>query len=246
MIHLPPMPGYPQHPGLGKVIRKALIDLKSLEDAGFDGVLVENDSDQPHQIVVSQGVRVAFSKIMTVLLNNSSIPVGMEIVYDMRATVEIAHKVGAQFVRLDVFVDSIETEWGKIFAQAHELMNLKKKIGADSLLIFADIQVKHARMLEEKSLRQSASQAIKHGADALIVTGNWTGLPPKTQDSMLAKGAANGVPVLIGSGLDSKNIKKLFQYADGGIVGTSIKAGEYVDFKKAKNLKTIASRLTPI
>src|SRR5262245_18889895 len=56
MIHLAPLPGYPDHPGMPVLVRKALTDLATLESAGFDGVLVENDNDRPHQIGVSASV----------------------------------------------------------------------------------------------------------------------------------------------------------------------------------------------
>lgn len=243
MIHLPPLPGYKKHPGMNAVVNQALTDLKTLENAGYDGVLVENDNDQPHQITVSPGIEEAFHKIMIILLKQTNIPIGMEIIYDMPKTIKVASNVGAHFVRLDVFVDNVETKWGKIPAQAQELINLKKEIGADSLLLFTDIQVKHAKLLDHKSLEQSAVEAIKYGADALIVTGNWTGYPPSINNCKKIKKVAKAIPVLIGSGLDEKNVKELFKYADGAIVGTSIKTEDYVNIVKATNLINVVKKI---
>lgn len=64
MIHLAALPGYPPHPGMPELIRRALLDLTTLEAAGFDGVLVENDNDQPHQIGVSPKISDAFAETM--------------------------------------------------------------------------------------------------------------------------------------------------------------------------------------
>ncbi|MBI3984433.1 MAG: BtpA/SgcQ family protein [Candidatus Levybacteria bacterium] len=243
MIHLPPLPGYIKHPGMDAVIKKALIDLNTLQKAGFDGVLIENDNDQPHQIGVSKSITASFTKVMKQVCKEAKIPVGMEIIYDMPQTIKTAHKVGADFVRLDVFVDTVLTKWGKIPSQAKELVVLKEKIGAKELVMLTDIQVKHAQMLDKKTLEQSAKEAAQYISNALIVTGDWTGHPPFINDCKKVKKAAKATPLLIGSGLDSKNIKKLFKYADGAIVGTSIKTGDYIDLVKATNLINVVKKI---
>ncbi|HSX36332.1 MAG TPA: BtpA/SgcQ family protein [Patescibacteria group bacterium] len=235
MIHLPALPGYPTHPGMDEVTKKAVADLQTLQSAGFDGALVENDNDQPHQIGASRSTIQAFEVVMKALLAKATIPVGMEIIYDMPQTIKVAHKVGVPFVRLDVFVDDVVTEWGRIYGQAKELMALKDTLGARDLVLLTDIHVKHAKMLSSKSLSDSAREAFKHGSDALIITGDWTGLPPSMQDCKTAKRAAN-CPVLIGSGLNAANAKQLLGFADGAIVGSSIKTGAYIDADKAKAL----------
>ncbi len=239
MIHLPALPGYSSHPGMEEVIKKALKDLATLEAAGFDGVLVENDNDQPHQIGVNPMIKEAFKEVMTALLQSSKIPVGMEIIYDMKATLEIAVEVGVSFVRFDVFVDNVQTQWGKISAQAADLQEMRKELKAEDILFLTDIQVKHATMLDKKTLQQSAKEAINYGSNALIITGIWTGKAPNLQDCIDVKKVSKNIPILIGSGLDQNNMNNLLKYADGAIVGTSIKTGEYVDLIKATELKML-------
>jgi len=214
-----------------------------LQKAGFDGVLIENDNDQPHQIGVSKSIIASFTKIMKQVCKEARIPVGMEIIYDMPQTIKTAHKVGADFVRLDVFVDTVLTKWGKIPAQAQELIALKEKIGAKELVMLTDIQVKHAQLLDKKTLEQSAKEAIQYDSDALIITGDWTGYPPSINDCEKVKKVTEATPVLIGSGLDKKNVKELFKYADGAIVGTSIKTGDYADLVKATNLINVVKKI---
>lgn len=243
MIHLPPLPGYPTYPGMDEVIRKALTDLKGLEQAGFDGVLVENDNDQPHRIKVSKGVKQAFKKVMQELVRNTSIPVGMEIIYDMKSTLDVAKECHASFVRFDVFVDSVKTKWGIIQAQADELMGIKKQLGAKNIVVLVDVQVKHATLVEKKPLVQSVLDSVHAGADGLIVTGNWTGQPPTQEDCLQMEAVAGDVPVLIGSGLNDQNAEKLLSFVDGAIVGTSIKTGEYIDVQKAKKLLFLVKKV---
>lgn len=243
MIHLPSMPGYTTHISMDHVIESALTDLVTLQEAGFSGALVENDNDQPHTIGVTDKISSAFQMVMEEIIKKAKIPVGMEIIYDMEKTLRVAHAVKSPFIRLDVFVDSVETKWGIIKARSKELMEFKASLGANDLVVIADIQVKHAKMLENKLLEQSAKDAVDAGADALIVTGDWTGQPPTIADCKAVKEGASNTPVLIGSGFEADNARELLSIVDGAIVGTSIKTGQAVDPVKAKRLVTFVSSL---
>lgn len=244
MIHLPPLVSYPKHPGMDQVIGKALKDLQVLEKAGFDGVLVENDNDQPHQINVSNSIKESFADVMRVIKEKSKIKVGMEIIYDMVATLEVGKKVSVDFIRLDVFVDDIETKWGKIYGEAKKIIEIKKRIKAEDLVIFSDIQVKHAKMLGKRKLAISAKEAVANNSDGVIVTGDWTGEEPLLSDLVEAKDAVyKKIPVIIGSGFSKENAKKLLLIADAAIVGTSIKTGDYIDIDKASQLMGVVRKI---
>jgi len=61
-----------------------------------------------------------------------------------------------------------------------------------------------------------------YGADALIVSGKFTGSAPDVEKVREAKRLATR-PILIGSGSSAENAAALLQHADGIIVGTSLK-----------------------
>ncbi|HJY86242.1 MAG TPA: BtpA/SgcQ family protein, partial [Candidatus Acidoferrales bacterium] len=61
-----------------------------------------------------------------------------------------------------------------------------------------------------------------YGADALIVTGRMTGSAPDVEKVREAKSLASR-PILVGSGSNQENIGAFLQYADGVIVGSSLK-----------------------
>ena len=95
-------------------------------------------------------------------------------------------------------------------------------------MLCTDIQVKYSTLLEEgKSLGTSARQAIACGAGAIVVTGRVTGEPPTLADLHEAHIAADGCPLLIGSGLAPQNAGKLMPVADGAIVGTALNKNIY-------------------
>ena len=96
-----------------------------------------------------------------------------------------------------------------------------KKISAESIMIFADVQVKHAEHLIKRPLKDTVSEAVAKKADAIIITGKWTGDPPTIEDVLEAKKAAKNIPVILGSGITSKNVKRY--NVDGLIVGSYFK-----------------------
>lgn len=240
MIHLPALLGYKQSPGIDAVIKHALKDLKTLEAGGVDGVMVENEYDRPHQVMVGPETIAAMTIITQAVVKSAKkVVVGVEILLnDPKASLAVAKATNASFIRTDYFVDRMSRKeyGGEMRINPKEVMAYRKKIGAENILILADIQVKYATMLEKKSITQSTKQAMKERADAVIVTGTLTGQSPIVSDLKEAKLVSGKYPILIGSGLTSENAQALLHVADGAIVGTGIKTGEYVDLKKVKLL----------
>jgi membrane complex biogenesis BtpA family protein len=229
MIHLPPLPGYVDSPGIEQVIRQAVADLHTLQAGGVDGVLVENEYDRPHRIKANAETTAAMTRITREIVHESrNMAVGCEILlHDPEASLAVAATTGADFIRVDYFVDRMtRPEYGEFDIDPDGLLRYRSSIGADDVLILADIQVKYAEMVEPRPIRASAELAREKGADAVIVTGDASGNPPSIED---LQQAATGLPVLIGSGLDATNAKALLAECDGAIVGTSIMSNGRVD-----------------
>lgn len=236
MIHLPPSLGFKGHPGLGYCIKKSIKDLKTLEKAGFDAVLIENDDDKPSTEFANPAQIANFAIVAYELSKLIKIPMGIEVMLnDWRASIDIAKLVGAHFVRIDVFVDHVTSKWGEIKPDTKEIIAYKNKIYPE-LVLLTDIQVKHKKMLENKTLLESAKQAIDSGSNGIILSGDLTGHETPIDDIVKVKNKNPDFPVIIGSGLSSDNILDQLSVADAAIVGTSIKVGDSIDFAKAKEL----------
>jgi membrane complex biogenesis BtpA family protein len=245
MIHLPPLPDYPNSPGIDAIIAGALRDLRVLIDQRFDGVLIENENDHPHRVEASPETIEAMTRITKAVVDESKdIAVGCEILLnDPEASLTVAKESGAQFIRTDYFVDQMmRPKYGEFRIDPVGLMDHRSKIGAHDILILADIQVKYAMMLAERSLGESARIACVHHADAVIVTGDSSGDAPTVRQIRLAtQGVAESgrvVPVLIGSGLSKANAGTLLAAANGAIVGTSLMRAGAVDSMAANQLMT--------
>lgn len=225
MIALPPLPGYPAFRSIDGLVEAALADLAALENGGIDGVLVENDFDQPHTLVGGAEIVAAMTRVTREVVSRARVPVGIEVLLnDWRASLAVAAAAGARFVRLDFFVDRVRSKLGIIEPEPEAVLTYRKQIRAESVLILSDLQVKYSAPVDGlKPMAQSAREAAAAGADAVIVTGTETGIGPMAADLTAAR--VGGLPVLIGSGLSLANVGELGRLADGYIVGTSLRSG---------------------
>jgi uncharacterized protein len=248
VIHLPPLPGFAGSPGIEAILDKALADQRTLENGDIDGVLVENEEDHPHEIMAGPATIAHMTRIISVLVTQGSAPLGVEILLnDPKASLAVAAASGARFIRTDYFVDRMERPGhGEMLIDPAGVLALRHRLGADRVLVLADIQVKYARMVEPRPLAESAAIAHASGADAVVVTGLATGDAPNAQEIRNAVGGAPGCPVLIGSGLDLHNARALLQVADGAIVGTSLKTAGRVDTAKVQALVGVARSIGPV
>jgi len=225
MIALPALPGCPEFTDMESIIQRALSDLETLEHGGVDAVCVENDYDRPHQLIVSPEVAASFTRIAHEISQHAKVPVGLQVLLnDWRASLSIAKVINARFVRLDFFVDRVRIQAGVIEPEPEAVIAFRKQIGAETIALFTDVQVKYSELLEPgKRLRSSVHQAIAQGSDAIVVSGKFTGDGPALDDVREAREAAAEFPVLIGSGTTVQNVRELFRHADGAIVGTAFK-----------------------
>lgn len=226
-LHFAPLLGYADSPGKDQILKDALADLDAFEKGGIDAIIIENNYDVPHIENISKENLNLVIEIGKVLKEKSKLPFGVSILWnDYRSAFIIAKAIGAKFIRVPVFVDSVRTSYGEFLASPKKVLEARQELDAEDILIFADIQVKHAEMLEPRPLVDSVNEAIRNGADGLIITGNWTGDSPKTTDLQIAREQASNFPIIAGSGVDKVNAKTILHFANAAIVSTSLKEGE--------------------
>jgi len=246
MVHFPPLLGYKDFPGIDVCLQKSLKDAKTLEKGGVDAIMFENNYDIPHQEIVGPETVAIMTYLIKKISEKIKIPFGINVLWnDYKSALSITKVCGGKFVRVPVFVDSVETNYGKIFANPKKVLAFRKKIGAENVALFTDIHVKHAKMLEPKPILESAKEAVKKGSDALIITGKWTGDAPNISDLKEARETVGkDFPILIGSGATKNNIGTLLRYADGVIVGTALKTGQIEE--REVNLKPWEAKISLI
>lgn len=228
MIHLPPLFGYPDFPGTEYIQKKLLKEAKKLTIGGVSAIMIENNYDLPHHERISPENAVLITSLIHLLSQNTKLPIGVSLLWnDYLTSMAICSTTPATFFRAPAFVDTVKTKYGVMSSKSKEINQIKKVLGLKRVAILADIQVKHSEMIDKrKSIEQSATEAVKANADALIITGKWTGDSPKTSDLSRVRKIFPDFPILVGSGATSENISSLLQYANGVIVGTAIKTGK--------------------
>lgn len=227
MVHCLPLPGTPRFDGdLQKIYDQAVQDAITLEKSGVDAVIVENMGDDPFGVKLDLMQRVALTVATQKVKDAVKIPVGVDAAFcDWEASLTIAYNTGCTFVRIPVFVDTVEFYGGIINPCARECMQFRHHMGLDDIMILADIQVKHTNMLlPHVSIESSARNAVACGADAIIVTGSSIGLETPIEMIQRVKKVV-GIPVIAGSGVKAENIGEQLNIADGAIIGSSLKEG---------------------
>ncbi len=243
MVHLPGLPGSPHAVAFDEVIAAAIGDAKILQQCGFSGVVLENLGDFPYYPDQVPAETVAAMAIVADRVKAScGLPVGVNVLRnDALSALAIATVARLQFLRVNVLAGTAVTDQGMLTGKAHLLLRERRRLGAEHIQIYADIRVKHAAPLVERELVQEVEEFYERaGCDALIVSGSGSGKEVDIAFLRAVKQAAGKRPVLIGSGLQVGNAAELLRWADGAIVGSSIKlAGQIhqrVDPQRARAL----------
>lgn len=229
MVHLWPLPGAPGHIGYGMdaILDAALVDVRALVRGGVDGLIVENMWDLP--FYVGAGVPPEASACHAVaaraVVEEAPIPVGINVVHNGGVVaLAIAVASGAAFMRVCLLTGAQVWDTGEFdHGCAAELLRKRKELHAEHIKLFADVDKKHSVRFPGIDLATHIEWTEFYGADALIVSGRMTGNAPDVAKVRTAKELAHR-PVLVGSGADEGNIASFLRWADGVIVGSSLKA----------------------
>lgn len=228
MIHTGPSPGVPGFVGVECAVERAAAEAEVYLRAGVDGILIENMHDFPcvHEREFGPEVAAFMTRVAySVKRRARYTPVGLHILFQAtRTSLAVALAAGCDFVRAEGWTHAHISDKGWAEASAGAVVRYRHHIGARGIPIFADIKKKHAAhaMTADLSITDIARGMALHQADAVIVTGAHTGEAPSLED-LEAVAGASPLPVLVGSGTNPDNLRTMFPFADGFIVGSALK-----------------------
>ncbi len=224
MIHFSPLEGDPHFSNKDLVLERAKADLEVLLLGGVDGIIFENNFDNPKFAFLPAKQSAHFEELVRTLVPSLSVPWGVSPLWnDYPLGFRLCQELGGVLVRVPVFVDSVETVYGTFEAEPERVMQVRKDLGAEQVQVIADVQVKHARMLHPRLLSESVKEAVIKGADGVIITGSWTGDPPTVAMVQEARDAEPQTKIYIGSGMTPENIQSFLPFIDACIVGSAFK-----------------------
>ena len=228
MVHLWPLPGSPGYRGYGmnKIIEEALRDADALVRGGVDGLIVENMWDLPYYVgnEVRPEAMTAQAVAAHEVIKRFDRPTGINVIHNGGVVcLSIAVAAGAKFIRVCILTGSRLWDTGELDQGCGaDLMRKRKELDAEHIKIFADVDKKHSVAFPGLDLATHIEWCEFYGADALIVTGKMTGSAPQVEKVREARRHASR-PLLVGSGATDRTIGDFLQYADGVIVGSSLK-----------------------
>jgi membrane complex biogenesis BtpA family protein len=235
MVHLWPLPGAPGNAGYGMdtILDQARRDAETLLAGGVDGLIVENMWDLPYYVggdvplesITAQAV-AARSVVDMVNGIDSPVPVGINVVHNGGLVeLAIALAAGASFIRVCILTGARLWDTGELdHGCGADLLRRRKDLGAEHIKLFADVDKKHSLPFPGLNLETHIEWTEFYRADGLIVSGRMTGDAPPLEKVRRAKELASR-PILMGSGTSADNIASFLEYADGAIVGSSLKVG---------------------
>jgi len=234
VVHLPALPGAPSYGGKLDPVRQSMRrDLLALKKGGAHAVILENFGDSPFSAESAGPAAVAcLTSLACEAREIFSGPIGINLLRnDGVGAMAVAAAAGADFIRVNVLVGARLADQGVLNGIAEKLLRFRKRIGAERIRIFADVDVKHSAPLAPGYTIEDESRDAweRGGADALILSGAGTGHGTDPDHLRRAHSAAPRAPLLLGSGTTLENIGDYLPEASGFIVGTALKRAGRID-----------------
>lgn len=252
MIHVLALPGTPRSTGEWQAtIDMAVAEAKIYDRLGMDGIILENMHDVPYlNRKVGPEVTAAMARLAFEVRNVTKLPLGLQILAGAnKEALAVAKAADFQFIRAEGFIFGHLADEGYMDGCSGELLRYRKTIEAEHIAIISDIKKKHSShaVTADVSIAETAHAAEFFLSDGVIVSGTSTGQEADLDEIISVKSACS-IPVLIGSGLNNKNISRYYNHADGFIVGSYFKKdGNWLnslDEKRIKDFMEIVKSLT--
>jgi membrane complex biogenesis BtpA family protein len=228
MAHLPPLPGSPLYDAAGGMqnvrdwVRR---DLAALQEGGIHAVMFCNENDRPYRLDADAASIAGLTDVVASLRSELSVPFGIDVLWDPRATLAVAAATGAAFCR-EIFTGAFAGDFGLWVRSAGDAFRYRREIGAEQVRLLFNINAEFAAPLAPRPIAEVARSVVfSSNPDALCVSGPITGQPVDASGLAEVAGAvkASGVPVLVNTGFRASQALALLELADGAVVGSSLK-----------------------
>ncbi len=253
MIHTKALPGAPRYNGesMEEIIEFSINDAKALKAGGVDGLMFENAWDVPFSKPEDIGYETVAA--LTVLANEVTREVNLPFGFNFLAngviqSLAAAKATNADWVRCNQWVNAYVANEGILEGASAEAMRYKKMLQAENIKVLADVHVKHGShsIVADRSLAEQTRDNIFFDADVLIATGSRTG-DETSLDELVGISNNTQLPVIVGSGINDSNAKKILEIASGAVVGSYLKEDGVwwnpVDVERVKKIMDIVNKL---
>lgn len=225
-LHLPPFPasGHPDAKTMAEIRDYALRNTEMAVKAGINGLYLQDLGDHPVVRPIPPHVIAGVAVVGTAIREEfPQLKLGICLMgHGAKEPLAVAQAIGAQYVRLKVYIGVMVKTEGLLEGCAAEAIQYRHQIGADQITIFADVYDRTGEPLGRLPLVEESRQAAVFGrADALVLTG----LSFKESLAMIAEVRQSklDVPLYMGGGVNASNVTEALKAADGVFVSSAFK-----------------------
>ena len=170
-------------------------DLEALQGGGIDAVMFCNENDRPYRLDADVASVAAMADVVASLRGELSVPFGVNVLWDPRATLAVAAATGAAFAR-EIFTGAFAGDFGLWVRSAGDAFRYRREVSAEGCRLIFNINAEFAAPLAPRPLADVARSVVFSSMpDALCVSGPITGQPAD------ASGLADVAQAVSGSGV---------------------------------------------
>lgn len=253
MVHLPALPGtplYDEAAGMQGIRDWVARDLEALQNGGIHAVMFCNENDRPYNLDADVASATALTDVVATFRDDLDVPFGVNVLWDPRATLAVAAATGASFCR-EIFTGAFAGDFGLWVRSAGDAFRYRRQIGAEHVRLLFNINAEFAAQIAPRPVAEVAKSVIfSSSPDAICVSGPITSQAAEASSMAEVANAidGSGVPLLINTGFKVENAESLLTWADGAIVGSSLKVDGVtwnpVDEQRVKALMSEVNRIS--
>lgn len=142
---------------------------------------------------------------------------GVNILGDAEEAFLLARAYGAKFIQIDSVCGHLDLNRDEEYAT--ELKKLRK---IHDVVLFGGVRFKYQSVRSGRSLQEDLLLGMER-CDAIVCTGEGTGIPTPIGKVQEFKSVLKEFPVIVGAGVTIDSVGETYSVADGAIVGSWVK-----------------------
>ena len=161
MAHLPALPGTPLYDAAGGMRHArdwVARDLEALQGGGIDAIMFCNENDRPYRLDADLASVAAMADVVASLRGELSVPFGVNVLWDPRATLAVAAATGAAFAR-EIFTGAFAGDFGLWVRSAGDAFRYRREVSAEGCRLLFNINAEFAAPLAPRPLADVARSA---------------------------------------------------------------------------------------
>lgn len=204
-------------------VKRALEELSVFEEEGINGAIIENYHGNINDVIET---------LQEIPKLNTKVVIGVNVLpneYDQ--SFSLANKYGADFIQLDYVA-------GKYLSGELDLdyyVSYKERF--PQIVVLGGVWPKYYHPVHGSNLEDDIRQGMQR-SEAIVVTGAGTGEETPINKVKTFRRILGKHPLIIGAGLNPGNAYEQLYFADGAIVGSSLKT----DYKTYNQLDKMQIR----